>query len=369
MTAQKRSVRLAATPLAATVTTLWLALAPVPLAAQTLRIRTPERPCVLLKNDNVLFGDAYQLGQFVLVRTAPDDELRLPRSEVACWAKSLADLYQYRLDQRSEDNLESHLRDARWCIEYELFDQAADQIQAAKVIAPDDPTVHLLEGQLRRHKETIGNFKQPAGSVATTGFRQDLDQRDVVQASQIDPAMLSLFASQVQPLLINRCGRCHDQRSERRWQLLVPPSGTRATARMTRENLAAALRFVDRGNPQQSSLLIMATSPHGGENAPLNVRTATALDAFKRWLLFQPGESTRRSPLRDVDRGGANPNDRTAVEPQSAVAPTSFTAQLPAASAMPIAASIESDQPKRLPVVDNPLDPSLFNRRYHRQEK
>ena len=81
--------------------------------------------CVLLKNDNVLFGRARQLGEFVMVTTAAGGEVRLPRMSVACWAESIRDLYQFRVDQRGKPNLSSHLHDARWCVRYDLYDLAA----------------------------------------------------------------------------------------------------------------------------------------------------------------------------------------------------------------------------------------------------
>ena len=98
--------------------------------------KAKTQACVLLKNDNVLFGQARQLGEFVMVTTAAGGEVRLPRVSVACWAENIRDLYQFRIDQRGKPNLRSHLRDARWCVRYDLYDLAAKEVIAARRIDP-----------------------------------------------------------------------------------------------------------------------------------------------------------------------------------------------------------------------------------------
>ena len=326
-----------------------------------------ERPCVLLKNDNVLFGQAQQFGEFVVVRTGPNDELKLPRSDVACWAKSLANLYQYRLDHRPAKDLASHLIDAKWCIQYELLDLAAQELQAAKAISPNHPEVRLLEGQLQRLSQPV---PRPIATITTTTFLQAAFPAGDGEANRIDPWILKGFSSHVQSTLINRCGRCHSQRSERDWQLLVPSPGTRVTARMTRENLTKAIQFIDRNDPERSPLLIKATSPHGGDSvAPLNARNATAIRAFRHWL-GQTAESVDHGPRVGESEPDQTESKRNAfsepesIEPESAVAPVSFESEV---AATPIPTG--NPNPKRLPTVANPFDPSLFNRRFHGRDK
>ena len=332
-------------------------------AAVTNRQSSADRsnkPCVLLKNDNVLFGRAHQLGEYVIVQTGPSDELRLARSEVACWARSIGDLYRYRLDQRSKPNLQAHLRDARWCMQHDLLDEAAKEIRAAKVISPNHHAVRLVEGQLERRRRPSA---QPA-PIKTANFTQDLPPADAGTANRVDPMLLKIFARDVQPALINRCGRCHNQDSNLPWRLKVPLVGTRPTAPTTRENLAAALQFVDRSDPQQSILLIKGTSPHGGGDAPLGVRNAKAIDALRRWLSLASG-SLPSSGLGRIENQSQTPP----IAPESALAQVSFESDVTAPPPSTIKTANKSNQPQRLPTVANPFDPSLFNRRFHRQDK
>ncbi len=357
------------------ISTLLIALVPVgrtvaeiPASSNATQPSVVRCACVLLKNDNVLFGTAQQLGEFVIVRTGPNDELRLPRSEVACWANSLPDLYRYRVDQRVNTDLGTILADVRWCLQHELPDQAAKDLAAAKALSPNHRQVQLLEGQLQRQRQraTDRSGYAPFGFVAPAGFVEDsnADDNDVGAANRVAPATLHAFASHVQPILINRCGRCHSQNSNLAWRLTVPATGTRPTAPITRENLAAAIRFVDPSDPQQSTLLLKATSPHGGDKAPLSARNAKAIDAFRRWLSMTTG-SLQGSPLSTIEADKQRPT----AKPESAIAPVSFEADVVTASKQPTTSANDSDQPKRLPTVANPFDPSLFNRRFHRQDK
>ncbi len=325
-----------------------------------------HRPCVLLKNDKVLFGDAHQLGEFILVRTGPDDELRLPRSEVACWAKSLTDLYQYRLDHRPTADLRQHLIDANWCLQYELLDLATKELNAAKAIASEHPEVQLLESQLQRRRQPT---EPSIATIETTSFLQESLPEPESESNQIDPLILKNFSSHVQSTLINRCGRCHNQHSQRNWQLLVPSGGTRATARMTRENLTSTLRMVDPNDPQNSPLLIKATSPHGGTEAPLTVRNAKAVVALRQWLqqttrMVAPAQSDHAASTTPKSQQTAY-SEPESLESNSAVIPVSFESEI-AATPTP---SANSNAPARLPTVANPFDPSLFNRRFHRRDQ
>jgi hypothetical protein len=354
-----------------------LCLTAVAAARGQTEQKSPGRPCVLLKNDNVLFGQAHQFGEFIIIRTGPNDELKLPRAQVACWAKSLADLYRYRLDHRSSGDLKTHLIDARWCLQYELYVEAAKELEAAKSLSPDHREVLLLEGLLQRRSQPTVTQTIPVAPVTTTTFLQESASyedgpNDNGDANRVDPRTLKGFASHVQLTLINKCGRCHNQDSELDWRLTMPSSGSRPTARITRENLTAVLRFVDRANPDQSPLLIMGTSPHGGGDAPLKIRNAKAIEALKRWLAFA-GRSAHQGRLGKIDRP-RQPSSEAPVEPIASIAQVSYTSDVrpnvnQPNAALPVSSSKESNHPKRLPTVANPFDPSLFNRRFHRDDK
>jgi len=322
-----------------------------------VRVSQPPRPCVLLKNDNVLFGTARQLGRHVIVQTGPNAELKLLRTEVACWANSLADLYQYRLDHRLEVGVEAHLRDARWCLQYGLTDQAAAEIRAAAELQPDHRSLLLLKRRLELQQQPRTSAIEHPPKVVMTGFEQPTAPSHAGTEAPSNPRQLAPFAAHVQPVLINRCGRCHDQRSDRAWRITVPAPGTRPSARITRANLAATLLYVDPTDPDNSELLRQATTPHGMVAAPLGPRNQRALAALKWWVGSvsdpdDPAQITSRG-ADDMTSEGRGEFDPDQHSPQAAEQP---------------AVSSGSGEPSRLPAVDNPLDPNLFNRRYHGAE-
>lgn len=361
--------------------------------------------CVLLKNDNVLFGRARQLGEFVMVTTAAGGEVRLPRMSVACWAESIRDLYQFRVDQRGKPNLSSHLRDARWCVRYDLYDLAARELIAARRIDPDNREAIILENRLRNlvasrpNNETVSariGSGQTVGSVSNekvvspTAF--NAEQVDTID---FDPDTIRRFASHIQPMLINRCGVCHQtmartvghQIPETKWHLLIPSVGSRASAAITRSNLNAMISYIDAQSPQNSPLLEMATTDHGGSSAPLTQRNTKAIQSLEYWVKIA-AESLRNGQQLSRSTGGATEDDvradlnreRVAVLPlgNSELAPTHpvvdkvLDDSQGTSADEPVVRTRDGvpeqgvkSAPHRLPPVSNPFDPDLFNRRFH----
>jgi hypothetical protein len=372
-----------------------------------------DSPCVLLRNENVLFGVARQVGQFVIVETGQGGEIQLPRQEVLCWADSLRHLYRYRVDHRQSGDLSALLRDARWCLRYDLFDLAAKEIRGVWAIDPNNTEAGRIEDQLRRQSsaarrraavgpasgqspssrsaasqsaasgldpaftsvDDTGRSESPgpikivaysgprvpgepsepgepgpvaklvSDSLPDDGLEADIEQTPV----DVDLPTLRRFASQVQPMLLNRCGRCHDAAIGNRggWKIELPPIGARSSARMTRENLSSALRYIDPLDPEQSLLLSKATTAHGGGESPLQVRDAKAIEALRRWLWIAAASIGSMEPV-----GGELESMEITEQVFSEEMPQDRSGSMPAG-------------PSRLPRVANPFDPDLFNRRFH----
>ncbi|MGI9472835.1 MAG: hypothetical protein ACR2NZ_14950 [Rubripirellula sp.] len=363
-----------------------------------------ERPCVLLKNDNVLFGEAEQVGEFVVIRTGQAGEIRLSRSDVACWADSLRNLYRFRVDHRTNGDVLTHLSDARWCLRYDLYDLAAAELRLVRQFDSDNQQADSIEQQLRRQVAPAPKATSVAGEsssepsktmVAPVSFDGERPASDPV-----DPTTLRRFASHVQPMLINRCGSCHQrsmQSEENAWALSLPSPGSRASSEMTRTNLASSIEYLDVDVPEASLLLIKATEPHGGAAAPLNARNAKAIWSFQQWILTATSAMARakdrrriagrsadsRPPERDGRVDGSEPkNDRrdgnaghrdaghgddgSAVSNASVDEPSSSDAFVEQRETMTLRVDATSpSEPRRLPQVANPFDPDLFNRRFH----
>jgi len=367
--------------------------------------------CVLLRNDNVLFGIARQLGELVVIHTDHGGEIQLERQEVLCWANSLRDLYHYRVDQRQPGDLSAMLRDAEWCLRFELFDLASRDIRKVLSIDPRNARATRLENRVRREfanansargrsdarqrtwstkdanprmaarePQSLPDRELRAGDVSqkvtgrrnvvqVVGYQNDLENQQGSELSDaIDPATLQVFASKIQPMLVNRCGSCHDAsvQDARSWKLVTPKVGSRASSRMTRDNLWLALSYIDSKSPEQSLLFTKATTAHGGEEAPLGVRSAKAAEALRSWLWMASALMAQHSGKNSLPAVTTNQifNSPASQPMNSQITSTAEVVHLDEANGK--ALRLKAGQPiapSRLPLVTNPFDPDLFNRR------
>ncbi|TWU45731.1 hypothetical protein Q31b_09070 [Novipirellula aureliae] len=370
---------------------------------------TPEpnrpQPCVLLKNGNVLFGTASQLGEFVVIAREDHSEIRLSRTDVACWAASVRDLYTYRVNQRSKYDqqtlLQARIEDIRWCLRYELFDLAALELIEVYAVAPEHREAQRLEKRLRDTAKQTQNAVTNAKEVVPAEIQQPAAERSTsTHASNVYDAVvesstgLSDFARYVQPLLISHCGQCHNHwnaSSGGTWRLTTPATGQRATARMTKENLKATLAQVDLASPSESTILTKAAVAHGDEQTEIDPHAAanrrkTTADALQKWIA-SVGRTTQhlRSEVQEIaemdaqslgqfaDLGNTMELDTSRVdasgEDNSQIQREGSQMQREEETEGAVGNSLDAPQrqPARLPQVGNPFDPELFNRKYSKQ--
>ncbi|NND97804.1 MAG: hypothetical protein HKN47_10800 [Pirellulaceae bacterium] len=319
--------------------------------------------CVLLRNDNVLFGRAVQRGNEIIIQRGDGSELKLDRAEVLCWGESLHDLYRYRVDHRHHADPVTHLAEAQWCLRHDLLDAAAQELQQLYRIDPYNRSAARLERQL--YQAIVAARKKPS-AVAQAVHHQSATATEsasrvalashaqAVQdaASKADPVTLERFASEVQPMLANRCGRCHSHSTDVQWSLMLPPLGSRPSARMTHENLMATLKYISHEAPLESELRIRALDGHAGPRNALGARDAVAISALENWLQIAKPFGT---PLSLAKKGLADDdgNDSSIVESiPSDLMPESHQAG-------------KSDEQPETAEIANPFDPEIFNRRMH----
>ena len=317
-----------------------------------------DSQCVLLKNDNVIYGAAHQVGEYVVIRKGDQGELRLPRASVACWAGSPRDLYRYRLDHRETDGFDAHIKDAEWCLQNDLLDLARVELQEARVIMPGSHQLARLEDRIDR-MASPATRRVPVVEIDVASVEEAAEAEDSLANTGLNPQSVAAFARHVQVTLVNRCGNCHAADTNRAWTIARSPGNSRASAQMTSENLLATLPFIDLNEPLNSPLLTKAVNAHGGGAAPLGPRHARAVYSIKRWLLqmgYSAKQSARPSDRQDYSRSDSSANP-VVDEPQLAAKRTE-----PAATD---ASNANLFAPNRMPAVENPFDPELFNRQFH----
>jgi hypothetical protein len=321
----------------------------VVLISVPVAVSAAETACVLLKNDNVIYGDAHQIGEYVVIRRGDQSELRLPRTAVACWAGSPRDLYRYRVDRRETDSFGVHLQDAQWCLQNDLLDLAKAELKAANAIMPNSSEVARIEDRINRMNSPVLR-RVPLVETVVPVAHQEVDP---IAEAGIDPQTIGYFARNVQVTLVNRCGNCHAADTGRAWTIQSPPGDTRASAQMTSDNLLAALPFVASEDPLSSPLIINAVTAHGGAAAPLGPRHAKAVYSLRLWLL-QVGRSVRQHSSNS--HASSMPLSGEPYLAAKRSEPSAVMASQPAS---------DPSVPNRMPEVEDPFDPDLFNRQFH----
>lgn len=330
---------------------LWLA-ASVVLSGEPMA----QPGYVLLRDGAVLRGTVdEEPGQIVIRHQG--SEIRLTRDRVACWADSLDGLYQFQLDRRRIFTVETHVDAARWCLRHGLHERAAAELIAASRHDPHHPEVERTTRELRvaAQREEAGD--QTAADDPRSAARPETEEGDppsevapekAPRLERIEADLVREFTAHIQPLLTNRCNgaACHGSGSSTAFRLADDTTGSsRPSASITRRNLQAALSWVDLEHPLASPLLVRALEPHGGSRAaPLGVREQAAVDNLRQWVSSLPSRSGEFA-TREVQ----DPQLAAQNQVQSPASPASAD---------------DAGLPVRLPGVEDPFDPELFNRRF-----
>jgi hypothetical protein len=382
------------------------------LAAPVAITRADE--FVLLDNGNVIQGKAVVIGPHVVVDRGDGNELKLDSRQVARIAPTVRELYEFRIGKRQLYDVSSHQEDARWCLRHGLYPEMEISLRAADELDPSHPETLRLRRKLQAtmvardaasgadgidpnvYGEGIkGNFKIVEEPASPAKENSNDTNEDELAALNLPQETVAYYSSRIQPLLINRCGNsgCHRAPSESGFELSHMGTHVRPAARMTRSNLVSLLRWIDRDNPNESPLLRYASEAHGGRReAPLKRSDQATIDAIAVWVrhVSQWLEGDLRvalTELGDMPSGAVrlSPNSGVAVAANvpamanqgNAVRQVNHVEELPAsgdrfessavwasAGDQPRPLASKSTRPTRLPTVENPFDPEIFNRNY-----
>jgi hypothetical protein len=187
---------------------------------------------------------------------------------------------------------------------------------------------------------------------------------------------LGLFATRVQPILMNTCANCHATGRGGAFRLTEVFDDGLANRKALEQNVAAVLRQINLGQPEQSRLLTKAISDHAhtGE-PPLRDRKETPYRTLESWVKLTVANNPH---LREVLPASAAPpipktaegrSDGTVTQTQwgADAAPNSPSVP-PAPAATPVPVSRSAAAPPPPPPAAgpaDPYDPEPFNRQAH----
>lgn len=301
---------------------------------------------VLLRDRMVLEGFVAQQGSQITIQKGRSI-VRLPAERVACWASSLAGLYQFQVDQRRQVSYAEHVALAQWCLHQGYSEGAELELQSARLLRPNDSILTILEQDLQRLRERRST-EVPKTAEKTLVSDQSADKPTADNEETISDHLLRRFTADIQPILANRCASagCHAAGSESPFQLISGAGGSsRIDASSTKTNLRNVLQWIDRESPQASPVLVRATEIHGGSvSPPINLREQRLLMQLQRWVQAATAPTSRTDNHSRIVAG--DENDEAAA----------------------VRRRLQTSTPVRLPSINDPFDPELFNRLFYGQQ-
>ncbi len=292
-------------------------------------------------------------------------ELRLKADEVELFCASLIEAYEFKAQHLSGFSAKSHLELAKWCLRHGLHEKCSEQLATAKRMDPNGTQVAELETRLKLAVETP---PPPSAARPTTLVAPDELEKTL---QSLPKASVEKFGAVVQPILLNRCGanQCHGPNAKSDFRLLRPPPGQIVSRRFTQRNLHAAMRFVDRSNPDNSPLVTLPQQRHGNSLAAVfDKHTAGQLTELIAWARLSTGGAAASparvpatiAPIEATLSQPAATSSRDAAAP--APAQDSVSSTQPAADRATPSASAKIAQQQ---MFRDRFDPEIFNRHYH----
>jgi len=328
--------------------------------------RTTGRVLVL-ENERILEGDITRDGDEYRVRRSIG-ETCVPGETVLCLCADMEEAYRYLHARANLRDPDERLRLAHWCQLHGLRAQALAEVTAAVELRPGN-------AESRRMLHLLKNSS--AAAPAKGPQPKEIPEPNPT-GLEVSSESLGLFATRVQPILMNTCASCHATGRGGAFKLTRAFGDAMTNRRATQHNLAAVLGQINREHPQGSPLLVKALSIHGrAEQPPLKNRETPAYKTLEEWVRMEVAASEAvetTSPLAAVSAADAKPADE--ARPSMAKAAPALAAHSSESRKHKADAHAESvsreqwatgrkqEAAKPAGPVD-PFDPIIFNQQTH----
>ena len=285
--------------------------------------------------------------------------VQYPRAMVQKAAGSVEELYRFQAARLPAGDPDERMKLARWCLTEHLPDQAREQLVAVQRMSPDDREVRRMLFNLDATASRPGvdpeirrtSAEQPAAEQPAA-----LDPRFLASVSKhfnTVPVIFDLppaqavrradeFARYVQPVLLQSCAKCHNEKYQGTFQLVeIRTQRDLKNPDVARANLDAALRLVNPDDPSRSDLLSAGLVPHGGsKNAIFRGPNDRYYQPLATWVKsLKPAAAAGRGSAGDVSRAGYAPADASSGEGFGADRATGPRSAAPAPFPLPRTAS------------------------------
>jgi hypothetical protein len=301
---------------------------------------------LILDNERTVEGDVERVGTQYRVRRALG-EVWFPGERVLRLCPNAVAAYEYLQRRANLNDGDERLRLAEWCRDHGLREQALAEVKAAVQLRPQ-------HGPSRRLLEHLAQAQSRAEAPAKP--RQELD----APAAPVDLTAdaMGLFATRVQPILMNTCAGCHASDKGGKFKLTWCYEAESLNHKVLQQNLAAVLAQVNPREPRSSPFLTKAVSVHGSlARAPLKGRQAPAYRALEDWVKL----ALANNPSLHESSPGTPAELRASARSEAAFAEDADTPPTPPGT--PPAA------PPAKAAAPDPFDPAVFNRQAHPEKQ
>ncbi len=326
---------------------------------------------LLLDNDRALEGDIERQGEQYCIRRGTG-ELWVPAAKGQCLCASWEEAFAKLMARTNSSDADERLRLARWCHAHGLRGKALEQVKAALAISP---------GSVEAKKLLASYQNVSPGPAKTTATATPPSPATPPPGVDLSADCQALFATRVQPILLNACASCHANGRGGDFQLIRWAEGGQRG--VTKQNLAAVLPLINCQNPSLSPLLLKAASVHGhGTQPPLpGGRKSVPFQTLEQWVRLVLTNNPHLGPQgptattvfgppapAEVKFPSGPPAVGTASPPVQSTPPGLAGAKTaPVVSrTVPVPATSNEHQAA---VAADPFDPAIFNRQMHPPQK
>ncbi|HWG41493.1 MAG TPA: hypothetical protein VN688_01820 [Gemmataceae bacterium] len=331
----------------------------------------PKGKVLILKNEHTMEGDIERVGDRYRLRRLTG-ETWVPMDRVLCVVGTLPDAYAYLRGRANLEDADERLRLANWCRLNGLREQALAEIQVAAALRPDHAETRRILQHLRQASQTSAAPKSPTPAP-------DKPTPKPMPSVEVTTDSLGLFATRVQPILMNTCARCHATGRGGQFQLTQVYDDGLTNRRTLERNLAAVLGQINLNQPESSRLLAKAISDHAHTGqAPLKSRQETPYRTLENWVKLTVANNphlreTQPVPAKSLmlptpERRSATAESKSEWGAEARPSSTPVSPALPGPSSVPVpvsSAAAASPPPPPPATPADPYDPELFNQRLH----
>lgn len=258
-------------------------------------VRAADRPptlrkgkVLILKNEYTIEGDIERIDDRYCVRRKLG-ETWVPAERVLALVASLPDAYIYLRGRINLDDPDERMRLARWCRANGLRDQALAELHTAAKLRPSHAETRRLlrywQQEAATHDPKQSGSDRDGGSAAANASGSLRRPAAEPPPIEVTTESLGMFATRVQPILMNTCARCHATGRGGKFHLTQVFDNTLSNRRTLERNLAAVLAEINVTQPEASRFLIKSVSDHAHTGqAPLRDRQAAPYRTLENWV-------------------------------------------------------------------------------------